>query len=134
MVTALLVGCSTTVPGGKKQTTPTPETVIGKLPTQTLTGDPVKGKVVYNDQSCGACHKFAPAASEGTAGPDLDKLAEHATEADQGTLEEFTTSSVINPEAYIAPGYTAGAMPPTYGQQLTKQQVADLVAFLTKPS
>ena len=33
LLATFLVGCSSTVPGGKKVTTPTPETVIGKLPT-----------------------------------------------------------------------------------------------------
>jgi len=130
MFGTVLVGCSTTVPGGKKVTTPTPETVIGKLPTLGPKGNPARGKQVFVSTGCGACHTFTPAATTGKVGPNLDNLAAAAQRANQGTLEQFTRASIVDPGAYIAPGFPAGVMPTTYGQQLKPQQLSDVVAFL----
>ncbi len=130
----LAVGCSSGVPGGGKGvTTPTPQTVIGTLPNTTPVGNAAAGKAVFASAGCVACHTFTPAGSKGTVGPDLDKLAEYAKQANQGTLAQFVYSSIVDPGGYIAPGYP-NAMPGTFAQSLTAQQKADLVAFLTKSS
>lgn len=128
----LAVGCSDTVPGGKKVVTPTPETVIGKPPAPpvALKGNAAAGKAVFLSAGCSACHTFTPAGSKGTVGPNLDKLAQSAQQANQGTLAQFTSTSITSPDAYIAPGYQAHIMPSTFGQSLKPQQIADLVAFL----
>jgi cytochrome c551/c552 len=129
---AFLAGCSSTVPGGKKVTTPTPETVIGKLPTVGPKGNPARGKPVFISNGCGACHRFTPAGTTGKIGPNLDNLAAAAQHANQGTLTQFIRASIVDPGAYIAPGFPAGVMPTTYGQQIKAQQLADLVAFLAQ--
>ena len=131
----LTAGCSSGVPGGKV-VTPTPETIVGKVPTgpSAPKGNAAAGKAVFVSTGCGACHTFAPAATTGKVGPDLDKLADYAKKADQGTLAQFTQASIVTPEAYVESGYPAGVMPPTYGQTLKPQQLADLVAFLTQGS
>jgi cytochrome c551/c552 len=125
---AVLAACS---PNQKGITTPTPETVVGKLPTPT-TGDPVRGKALFISTGCGACHVFTPAGTTGKLGPNLDHLAAYAKAANQGTLEQFTNTSIVNPTAYIAPGYPSGVMPVTYAQSLGSTGVADIVAFLVK--
>jgi len=111
------------------------ETAGGK-PTQTLPttpgGNPTAGKAVFDSAGCGACHTFAAAGSKGTVGPDLDKLQESATTANRGSLEQFTHESIVDPNAYVAPGYPKGTMPPNFGTTLKPQQIADLVAFLTQ--
>jgi len=132
LLAALLAGCSSTVPGGRKVTTPTPETVIGTIPTQGPKGDPAKGKAIFLSSGCGACHTFTPAGASGKVGPNLDHLAAAAKVANQGSLEQFTLSSIVDPGAYIAPGYPAGVMPSNFGQSLSVQQLADLVAFLVQ--
>lgn len=128
----LLVGCSSTVPGGKKVTTPTPDTVIGKLPTLGPQGNPERGKPVFLANGCSACHIFKPAGSTGKVGPNLDNLGAEAENANQGTLTQFIRSSIVDPGAYVAPGYPAGVMPSNYGQTIKPQQLADLVAFLAQ--
>jgi cytochrome c551/c552 len=132
VLAALLVGCSSTVPGGHKVTTPTPQTVVGTLPTQGPQGNPARGKPIFVSTGCGACHTFTPAGTTGKVGPNLDNLAASAQHANQGTLAQFTRASIVDPGAYVAPGYPAGVMPSTYGQQLKPQELADLVAFLVQ--
>ena len=63
-------------------------------------------------------------------GPDLDKLAQYAKQANQGSLQQFVETSITTPGNYIQPGYQ-NVMPATYGN-LPAKQIADLVAFLTQ--
>ncbi len=109
----LLAGCGSGVPGRGHVTTPTPVTVVGKLPKPvTIVGDPVAGKAVFVSTGCGACHTFTPAGTTGKVGPDLDHLAAYAKAANQ-ELVAFTKTSIVDPNAYIAPGYRANIMPAT---------------------
>ena len=124
-----LAGC-----GGEKVAAPTAEEVQGTVPqAQPVTGgDPAAGKKLFVEQGCNSCHPYGPANATGTVGPNLDNLGADAEKADQGSLEEYTAESIRNPSAYVVPDYPAGVMP-SYSK-LSDKQIADLVAFLTKPS
>lgn len=130
LAAALLVaGC-----GGGKTVAPLPETVVGPLPKAAAPpkGDPQAGRAVYLSSGCGGCHTFKPAGKNGTIGPDLDNLAADAKKANQGSLDDYTRASIVDPNAYIVPGFQAGVMPGTYGTQLSAREISDLVAFLTQ--
>jgi mono/diheme cytochrome c family protein len=99
-------------------------------PAQTAAGDAAAGKALFASQGCSSCHTYAPAGSTGAVGPDLDKLPADATTANRGSLAAYVTESIKDPGAYVVPGYPNGVMPQF---QLSDQQVADLVAFLTTP-
>ena len=123
----VLAGC-----GGKEIVSPTAETVIGTVAAekQQAAGDAKAGAALFKAQGCGGCHTFKPAGTNGTIGPDLDKLAAYAKTANQGSLEAFTDESIANPSAYIEKGYSN--VMPNFGQTLSAKQIADLVAYLTK--
>jgi mono/diheme cytochrome c family protein len=121
-----LAGC-----GGGTVTTPFPVTVIGTLP-QAPTGA-AAGKALFEANGCGGCHTFAPAASTGKVGPNLDNLAADAQKANRGSLEAYTRESIKHPNVYIVPGFQAGVMP-DFGSKLTDSQIDDLVSFLTSKS
>jgi mono/diheme cytochrome c family protein len=97
-------------------------------------GNATAGKALFTSASCAGCHTYAPAGSTTTTGPNLDNLAADAKTANRGPLAHYVTESIVDPNAYIVPKYSANIMPQTFGTTLTKQQIADLVAFLTKPS
>ncbi len=116
-----LVAC-----GGGETTTPAPEEVQGTVPQETVAeGNAEAGKAVFNEASpaCGTCHTFAPAGTDGTTGPNLD-------EALEGDDAQTILESIVNPDAEITEGFDAGIMPKTYGEDLSEEQLADLVAFL----
>jgi cytochrome c551/c552 len=127
----LLAGC-----GSEGTVEPTAQAVEGPLPTQQTTapklakGNPAAGKTLFSSQGCTGCHTFGPAGSHATIGPDLDKLADYAQKANQGTLEQFTATSITDPGAYVESGYQ-NVMPTSFAN-LPKKQLADLVAFLTQ--
>jgi mono/diheme cytochrome c family protein len=125
----LLAGC-----GGEQVVLPTAETVEGTLPTTTtqataVKGDPKAGAVLFTSQGCNGCHTFKPANSNGTIGPDLDKLPQYAKTAGE-PLDAFAHESIQNPSAYVEKGYQNTM--PDFGQTLSAKQIADLVAYLTQ--
>ena len=125
----LLLAFVATACGGGEEAAPLPETVVGTVEQAGGNGDPEAGAMVFADAGCDGCHTFEPAGSTADIGPNLDELPELAEKADQGTLEEFTRTSIVNPDAYVEEGYEEGVMPPFDGSE---QELADLVAFLTQ--
>jgi mono/diheme cytochrome c family protein len=126
----VLAGC-----GGATTVSPTASKVEGTPPTttaaaQAATGNAKSGAVLYKSQGCGGCHTFRPAGTRGNVGPDLDRLAQYAQDANQGSLAEFTHESIANPTAYIEKGYSPSM--PDFGQTLSDKQIADLVSYLTQ--
>jgi cytochrome c oxidase subunit 2 len=88
------------------------------------------GLAVYNNNGCGGCHTFKPAKSTGKLGPDLDKLPDEARKANRGPLDQFVRESIVDPNAYIEPGFNGNVMPTTF-KTLPKDQLDALVGFLT---
>jgi cytochrome c oxidase subunit 2 len=86
------------------------------------------GKALFVSNGCDGCHTFKPAGAKGTVGPDLDKLADFARQAGQ-PLEQFIRESIVNPDAYVAPGYQKGVMPGTFAS-LPPAQLDALVKYL----
>jgi mono/diheme cytochrome c family protein len=84
-----------------------------------------RGKKVFVQTGCGACHTFRAAGAKGTIGPNLDKAL-------KGKSAAYIRQSIVKPNAVIAKGYKRNIMPSTYARQLSKQQLADLVLFLVK--
>jgi cytochrome c oxidase subunit II len=105
----------------------TPGTQAAGPPGQQPTGQ--QGLTLFNQQGCNACHTLAAAGSQGTIGPDLDKLAAEAQRAGK-PLDAFIRESIVSPDAYVEPGFSKGLMPPDFAQKLTKQELGFLVQFL----
>jgi len=89
------------------------------------------GASVFASAGCGGCHAFTPAGSKGAIGPSLDDLAAAAQEAGQ-PLEAFVRESIVDPAAYVPPGFKPGSMPETFGQSLSADELDALVAYLTQ--
>jgi mono/diheme cytochrome c family protein len=115
--------------GGEETVSPEAETVEGTLEQETETapslegGDAEAGATVFDETGCGSCHTFEAAGSSAEIGPNLD-------DALQGQDAEFIYTSIVDPNAEVAEGFSEGIMPQNYGEQLDEQQLADLVAFL----
>ena len=110
---------------GGTETTATPETVQGEVPTSTastsdlpaleLTGDATSGKAVFASAGCGGCHTLAAAGTNGNVGPNLDEAKPDKT---------LVVTRVTKGQ---------GPMPP-FGDQLTPQQIADVAAYVVQAS
>jgi mono/diheme cytochrome c family protein len=88
-------------------------------------GDPAAGKEVFAQRGCETCHALADAGSTAEVGPNLD-------EALQGQDAAFIQESIVEPDAVVAEGFSPDLMPENYGEQLSEQELADLVAYLAQ--
>jgi mono/diheme cytochrome c family protein len=114
---ALLLALGAAGCGGATDTTATPETQEGTLPTETSggaagKGDASAGKVVFETAGCKACHTLKDAGATGQVGPNLDEAKPSA---------DLVVQRVTNGK---------GAMPSFKGQ-LTDQQIQDVAAYVS---
>ncbi len=114
---------------GATEVAPTTSTTPGTTgSTEAPKGDPAAGKQIFITSAqppCASCHTLQEAGANGTVGPNLD-------DALKGKDAAFIHESIVDPNAEVASGFSAGIMPQTYGDQLDEQQLADLVAFLVQ--
>src|SRR5207244_9295736 len=99
----------------------------------TTSGPSAAGKAVFAANGCGACHTLTAAAATGKVGPDLDKLPAEAKRAGQ-TLAAFIRESIVNPNAYVEPGFPKGVMPQNFGKVISKPALDTLVHYLVQSS
>jgi cytochrome c551/c552 len=98
-------------------------------------GNAAAGKAVFASNGCASCHTFKPAGATGTVGPNLDSAPASDAKVDGNmALAAFVKESIVNPDAYIAKGYSKGIMPSTFGQSLSKSDLQNLVAFIASGS
>jgi cytochrome c oxidase subunit II len=87
------------------------------------------GLATFKANGCSACHTLTAAGATGTIGPDLDKLSAEAAKAGQ-PLDDFIKTSIIDPGAYVAPGYPNGVMPTTFKSSIPGPALDQLVQYL----
>jgi mono/diheme cytochrome c family protein len=111
--------------GGAEQSGVTP-VALESLPP----GDAAAGAELFGGEAaCSVCHSLEP--DKAGAGPSLAGLAGRAANTvPDVTSEAYILESITHPDALIVEGYAAGIMPSNYGQRLSPQQLADLLAFL----
>lgn len=107
---------------------------------ETVTGDAIKGDALYHGTErtvegitllCATCHVAGQLAPT-TAGTWTRIQNERLTQPEFAdyTAEQYIVESIVLPDQYRVPEFPNGGMPTTLGQQLTIQDVADLVAYL----
>jgi hypothetical protein len=110
-----------------------PEQVTAGLPADVLTAfanaDPAKGEQLYTAQGCIGCHSLDPNAK--MTGPTWHNLGNVAVSRVPGESPAlYLDTSIVNPSAHIVAGFPDNIMPKTFGQTLTAQDQADLIAFM----
>ena len=86
------------------------------------------GDQIFTAAGCAGCHTLSKANANGTIGPNLDDLAQ-AAEEQPGSPEDFVRESILDPDAFTAPGFQSGVMP-SYEGRLSDEQVQALVQYL----
>jgi cytochrome c553 len=106
---------------------------------ETLNGDPLNGQLLYNNEEaaadgsvigCVGCHEnqdIAPL-TEGTW-TRWDEIRRHDPELADYSFEQYTVESIVLPWDYLVAGY-GEVMPNNYGERLSFQDMADLIAYL----
>jgi cytochrome c2 len=98
-------------------------------------GDPAQGaRLFYAEQigeapGCKTCHSVAP--GEVIVGPSLAGIAYRAGSRESGvTAEDYIRQSIIEPNAYTVDGFSTGVMYQKFSEELSEEQLRDLIAFL----
>jgi mono/diheme cytochrome c family protein len=109
---------------------PTTTAAAPKTTTAAAAAPSAAGKAIFVSAGCGACHTFKAAGTSAKVGPDLDTAP--ATDAKKAnmSLADFVRESIVNPNAFIAPGFPKGVMPSNFGSSLSKTKIDALVSFI----
>ena len=97
--------------------------------------DPVSGEALFQQVTLGetpgciACHSLEP--DTVLVGPSVAGIGSLAKERVPGhSAEASLQHAIVNPDAHVVDGFTAGVMYQNYEEALTKEQIDALVAFL----
>jgi cytochrome c oxidase subunit 2 len=88
------------------------------------------GKTTFASAGCGGCHAFTPAGTDAEIGPNLDNLAADAEKAGK-PVADYIRESIVDPGAYVVPGYKDGVMPTTFRETLKPDALDALVSYLS---
>jgi hypothetical protein len=89
-----------------------------------MTGELNEGAV-----PCSTCHHTDT--EDPLVGPGLLNVGTRAETREPGVNAiEYIHQSIMEPDAFVVPGFPAGVMPHVYGTAYTAEQINDLVAYL----
>jgi cytochrome c oxidase subunit 2 len=88
-------------------------------------GGAAGAKQIFTSAGCSGCHTLKAAGSTGTVGPDLDKGL-------KGKSTAYIRQSIVDPNAVITPGYSAGIMPQNFKDTIPQSQLNALVSYLAQ--
>lgn len=98
-------------------------------------GDPDLGAEMFNSAQigdapgCATCHSVVP--GEIIVGPSLAGVAsKDSNQLDYSTAEEYVLQSILEPNAYIAEGFSPNVMYQDFSSTLTEKELQDLTAYL----
>jgi cytochrome c553 len=101
-------------------------------------GDAARGESLYKKTAIGAasapgcitCHSLDKDVT--LVGPTHAGIGTAAASRVAGmSAEEFLRQSIIEPDEEVTENFSPGVMYQNYGSELSEQEIADLVAFLT---
>lgn len=104
-----------------------------------VVGDAARGEELYNRatlgkksaEGCVACHNYDAAQGDESNAPYTAGTATKSEGRVPGlSAEDYILESIVSPDAYIVEGYNAGDMYQTWEEDLSEQELADLVAYL----
>lgn len=89
-----------------------------------------RGAALYTGKGrCHICHALEP--GDVVVGPSLAGIAATAAERQSNLdAETYLRQSILQPDAYKPPGFEHLAMDPTLAEQLSSQEIDDLVAYM----
>jgi mono/diheme cytochrome c family protein len=118
--------------------TPAGPTFGSDITKQLPAGAASAGEALAASLGCTACHITSQTGPAWLASADQPGIGTRAsarfTQPDYTgkatSAEQYLIESIVEPGAFVVSGFPNGVMPGTYGNQLTDQQLADLIAYL----
>jgi mono/diheme cytochrome c family protein len=93
-------------------------------------GEELFARSILDDQpGCITCHSLESDVI--IIGPSVTGIASRAGDMVSGmSAEEYLKQSIVDPNAYLVPGFPQDTMPPVWGERLSEKQVDELVAYM----
>jgi mono/diheme cytochrome c family protein len=100
-------------------------------------GDPARGEQLFQQTvvgdraapGCITCHSLQAGVT--LVGPPVAGMAGRAGLQVSGqAAEEYLYEAIVRPDAHVVEGFAGGIMYREYGDRLTDEQIADLVAYM----
>jgi cytochrome c2 len=107
-------------------------------------GDPAKGERLFKQKTigfgdapgCSTCHSILP--EEVIVGPSLFGVHVRAQETinleiyagEASSIPDYLEESILTPDAFVREGFSPGVMYQGFVDELTEEEILDLVAFL----
>jgi cytochrome c553 len=104
-----------------------------------IVGNAERGKSLYNQatigkrsaEGCTSCHKYDASEGDEKKAPFTKGTAARAESRVAGmSAEEYVVESIMNPDAYVVENYKAGDMYAKWKEDLSEQEIKDLVAYV----
>jgi mono/diheme cytochrome c family protein len=119
-------------------TLPTGPTVGTDITKELPQGDAQSGEALATSLGCTACHVLSqtgPAwlAKDGQPGVGTraaERLQDPNYTGKATSPEQYLFESIVDPNTYVVSGFPPNVMPQTYANQLTDQNMADLITYL----
>jgi mono/diheme cytochrome c family protein len=103
----------------------------------TATGETRTPQVLWTTMGCMGCHNIDKAQTDtdkGAIAPNMANLPDRAgTEVPGEDASTYVHTSIINPTAYVVPGYNP-VMPAGFGDKMSKEELDGLVKWLLDPN
>ena len=126
---------ATEVPTEIPTATAVPPTATPQQAAAAVNGNPEKGKEYFNtvrpevNFACATCHHFDSEAQ--LIGPGLLNISVRAASRVPGeSAYNYIHTSIVDPGAFVVPGFPDALMPRTYKDLWTEEQINDIIAYL----
>lgn len=130
-LTVIVMGCAVAGVGmgqstAEGQPAPGPAAVAAAEQRIAAAGAPAaRGRELFADEGCAACHSIAAVGAEGKLGPRLDTLGDDADDIVEG---------IVEPREETADGFPDNLMPTDYAERMDDADVRALAAFVAAAS
>ncbi|MBV7327241.1 DUF4399 domain-containing protein [Chloroflexi bacterium TSY] len=92
---------------------------------------------LWVSMSCSGCHNIDEEQSEtnrGPVGPHMANFHERAgSRVDGQSAEEYTYTSIVEPNDFVVETYIANIMPSTFAEKMSEEEIRQLVSWLLDP-
>lgn len=85
--------------------------------------------IIGTNPGCITCHSLEAGVT--LVGPSMAGIGSRAGTAVAGqTAEEYLRTSILEPNAHLVEGFGEGLMPKTWGDNLSQEQIDQLIAYM----
>lgn len=85
--------------------------------------------IIGTQAGCITCHSLTP--GQVIVGPSMAGIASRAGSTVSGqSAEEYIRESILTPDAHLVETFPAGTMPQVWGDELSDEQLNQIVAYL----